>query len=180
MGVASGWGTTATPWPGLGAAANDLNTYTRASVLLKGEQNSVLPCKGCEQHAAPYTPQNFLLPSSLDAHMCGIMPDPHLEVLKLPNWNNPPLEEPERVFLRPIHMDKKAGAEASECVQVDVHELGGASLDANPAPPSTEGTASIELAGGAIKATTAQPKVLDPWAKSKAWHRLGMLLLPLP
>jgi len=51
-------------------------------------------------------------------------------------------------------------------------------LDANTAPASTEGTTSIELAGGAAEATTTQPEVLDPWAKSKAWRRLRMLLLP--
>ena len=63
-----------TPLPGPDATTNNFDAYTRALVLLKGEQNSILPCEGCEQHAAPCTPQNFLLPLSLDACMCGIVP----------------------------------------------------------------------------------------------------------
>ncbi len=61
------------PLPGLGAATTDLDAYTRASVLLEGEQNSVLPCEGCKQHATPCTPQNFLFPLS-NTCACGIMP----------------------------------------------------------------------------------------------------------
>jgi hypothetical protein len=72
------------------------------------------------------------------------------------------------------------GAEASEHAQVDAHEPGGVSLDANPAPAPTKGTASVELAGRAVKATTAQPEALDHWAKSEAWCGLGTLPLPLP
>jgi hypothetical protein len=45
--------------PGPGAAAVDLDAYTRASVLLEGEQNKRLPCLGCEQYAAPCAPQPF-------------------------------------------------------------------------------------------------------------------------
>ncbi len=44
---------------------------------------------------------------------------------------------------------------------VDMHEPGGVSLDVNGTPAPTKGTASIELAGRAIKATTAQPEALD-------------------
>jgi hypothetical protein len=62
----------------------------------------------------------------------------------------------------------------------DMRRPGEASLDANAygTPAPTEGTASIKLAGRAVKATTAQPEVLDPWAKSEAWHRLGTPPLP--
>jgi hypothetical protein len=35
-------------------------------------------------------------------------------------------------------------------------------LDANGTPAPTEGTTNVELAGRAVKATTAQPEVLDP------------------
>jgi hypothetical protein len=98
--------------------------------------------------------------------------------LKLPDRNEAPTEEPGGVPLEPVHAAEKAGAEASERTRVDAHEPGGASLDANPAPAPTEGTASVELAGGAVKATTAQPEALDPWAKSEAWRGLGTPPLP--
>jgi hypothetical protein len=184
------------PLPGPGAAAVDSDAYTKASVLLQGEQNIKLPFVGCEQYAAPCAPQPIsFLPSplllpSLDTHARSIAPgeciasvqraDPHLEVLKPSDWNDPPLEEPGGVFLGPVHMAEKAGAEASERAQVDAHKPGGASLDANPAPAPTEGTASVELAGGVVKATIAQPEALDLWAKSEAWRRLGMPPLLLP
>ena len=78
-------------------------------------------------------------------------------------------------------MAEKAHVEPIECAVADMRRPGKALLDADiygtPAP--AEGTASIELAGGAIKATTAQPKALDLWAKSEAWRRLGMLPLLL-
>ncbi len=52
--------------PSLGAATVNLDAYTRASVLLEGEQNTKLPCLGCEQYAAPCAPQPFsFLPSPL-------------------------------------------------------------------------------------------------------------------
>ena len=106
--------------------------------------------------------------------------DPHLEVLKPPDWNDPPLEEPGGVFLGPVHVAEKVGVEASERARVDTHEPGGVSLDANGTPAPTEGTASIELAGGAVKATTTQPEVLEPQAKSEAWRGLEMLPLSPP
>jgi len=40
------------PWPGLGAITTNLDIYSRASVLLEGEQNKILPGVGSEQHAA--------------------------------------------------------------------------------------------------------------------------------
>ena len=101
--------------------------------------------------------------------------DPHLETLKLLKWNEPPLKEPEGVGLGPVHVAKKAHTEPIECAVANMRRPGKVLLDANiygtPAP--AEGTASVELAGRAIKATTAQPKALDPWAKSEAWHGLG-------
>jgi len=52
------------------------------------------------------------------------------------------------------------------------------SLEVNGTPAPTKGTTSVELAGGAEGATTPKPEVLEPWAESKAWHRLEMLPLP--
>ena len=91
--------------------------------------------------------------------------NPHLETLKLLKWNEPPLEEPGGVGLRPVHVAEKVHVEPIECAVADMHRPGKALLDANiyGTSASAEGTASVELAGGAIKATTAQPKALDPW-----------------
>jgi hypothetical protein len=125
---------------------------------------------------------------SLDTHMCSITPseraaplqcaDPHLEALKPPN--PAPLEEPGGAGLGLAYAAKKVGAEAIKRMVVNTYEPWGALLDVNGTPAPTQGTTSIELAGGAVKATTAQPEALDPWAKGKAWHGLGMPpLLPL-
>jgi hypothetical protein len=67
---------------------------------------------------------------------------------------------------------------AVEHAVVEAHKPGGSSLDANGAPAPTEGTASVELAGGAERATTAKPEALEPWAESDAWRRLKMLPPP--
>ncbi len=53
-------------------------------------------------------------------------------------------------------------------------------MNANPAPAPTEGTASIELAGRAVEATTAEPKALESWAESVVSHKLKTPLPPLP
>ncbi len=146
------------------------------SVLLEGEQNKFLPCLGSEQHAAPCTPHTFHFSPSPDTHAWGTAPgegaapircaaDPHLEVLKLPNPNKGLLHEAGGACLgstRPVHTARKAGSKAIKCVTIEAHEPGGASLDVNAAPAPTEGTASIELAGGAVQATTAKPEALEP------------------
>ena len=63
---------------------------------------------------------------------------------------------------------------------IEAHELGGASLDANPTPAPTENTASVELFGMAKKATTAEPEALEPRAEGEVWRGLKpLLLLPL-
>ena len=121
--------------------------------------------------------------------MCGIAPGEgttsercaiklHLEPLRPPSLCKEPSDEPGGVGLRPIHMAGNAGMGVIEHMVIDVHEPGGAPLDANGTPAPTKGTASVELAGRAVKATTIQPEVLDPWAKSEAWRGLGMPLLP--
>ncbi len=51
---------------------------------------------------------------------------------------------------------------AVECIVVEAHKPGGASLDANGALAPTEGTTSIKLAGRAEGATTTKPEVLKP------------------
>jgi len=50
---------------------------------------------------------------------------------------------------------------AIECTVVEAHKPGAASLDTNGTPAPTEGTASVELAGGAEGATTAKPEALE-------------------
>ena len=49
------------PCPYLGIITTDSDVYTKASVLLEGEQNYALPFEGSEQYAAPCTPQSFSL-----------------------------------------------------------------------------------------------------------------------
>jgi len=70
------------------------------------------------------------------------------------------------------------GMMAIKCVVIEAHELGGMSLDVNGTLAPTKGTASVELAGRAERATTAKPEVLEPWAESEAWRRLETLPLP--
>jgi hypothetical protein len=110
--------------PGPGAAAIDSDTYTRASVLLEGEQNTNLPVVGSEQYVAPCAPHSlsfspFVLPSLETAARdtapgkgATLVPRaaPCLEVLKPPEWKEPPLEEPGGVFSRPVYAAEKVGA----------------------------------------------------------------------
>jgi len=70
------------------------------------------------------------------------------------------------------------GMKAIECTVVKAHKPEGASLEANGTPAPTKGTASVKLAGGAERATTTKPEVLEPWAESEVQHRLKMLLPP--
>ncbi len=163
-------------WPGPGAITTNLDVYPRVLVLLKGEQNKFLPCLGSEQHAAPYTPHIFHFSPLPDTCAQGAAPsegaasirctaDPHLEVLKPPNPNEGPLHEAGGACLGstgPVHTAGKAGSKAIECATVEVHEPGGALLDVNTASAPTEGTASIELAGRTVQATTAKPEALEP------------------
>jgi hypothetical protein len=86
-----------------------------------------------------------------------------------------PLEDPGGVGLGPVHVAGKASTEALECVAINAHEPGGASLDANTAPVSTEGAASVKLFGVAKKAATAEPEALGPRAEGKAWCMLETL-----
>ena len=124
--------------PGPSAATTDLDVCTKASVPLEGEQNFDLPCVGSEQYATPCAPQSPsfspspLLPLSLEIIARGIAPGeratpvkrgvPRLEILKPPDWSEPPLEEPGGVPLGLVHAAEKAGAEAVERVSVDAHE----------------------------------------------------------
>jgi hypothetical protein len=93
---------------------------------------------------------------------------PCLKVLKLPKWKEPPLEELGGVFSGPIYAAEKAGTEPIEREVIDTYNPGGASLDANVdgAPAPTEGSASVEPAGGAVEATTARPEALEPRARN--------------
>jgi len=184
------------PLPSPGAAATDLDAYTRASVLLEGEQNIKLPFVGCEQYATPCAPQPFsfspfILPSletaarnTTPGEGATLVPRaaPCLEVLKPPEWKEPPLEEPGGVFSRPVHVAEKVGAEPIKREVIDAYDPGGALLDANAdgAPAPTEGSASIEPAGGAVEATTARPEALEPRARNADWSKLQPLPPPPP
>jgi hypothetical protein len=62
----------------------------------------------------------------------------------------------------------KASVEVVNCVVIDAHKPGGASLDTTALPAPTKGTASIKLIAMAEKATTAEPEALEPRAESAA------------
>jgi len=172
--------------PGPDAATTKLDACTRASVLLKGEQNSELPCVGCELYAAPCAPHPFSFSPSLlsslktaarstapgERDACVQHAAPCLEVLKPPDRNEPPLEEPGGVPLGLVYVAEKAGGEASKHVAINAREAGGVSLDANGAPAPTEGITSVEPASGAVVATAARPKALEPRAKNVEWSEL--------
>jgi len=177
-------------WPSPGAITTNLNIYSRASVLLEGEQNKILPGVGSEQHAAQPAPQNpFPFSLLLDTCTHGIMPGkgdtpvphatkPHLKALKLPGLCEDPLDKPGGVLLRHVYIARKVGAKAVKCVSIEVHKPEGAPLDANPALAPTEDTTSVELIGMAKKAATTEPKALEPRAEGEAWCRLKPLLPP--
>ncbi len=143
-------------WPSLGASTTYSDVYSRASVLLEGEQNKILPGVGSEQHATQPAPQNpfpFLL--SLDTPTHGIMPSkgatpvqcavkPCLKALKLSSLCEGPLDEPGGVGLGHAYIARKVGVKAVKHVIVDVHKPKGASLDVKATPAPTESTASIK------------------------------------
>ena len=124
-------------WPSLGIIITKSDTCTRASVLLKGEQNYVLLFEGSEQYAAPCTPQ--ISPMSVAILLT-------LKPLKLPN---------------PI--------------MKDLYKPGRVREAANVISAPTKDTASIELAGTAKRATTMEPKALEPRVGSKAGCRLYVM-----
>src|SRR6266851_8574829 len=133
-------------WPSPGASTTYLDVYSRASVLLKGEQNKTLPSIGSEQHAAQPAPQNpfpFLLLLDTPAH--GITPgegtapvqcavEPCLEALKLSSLCEGPLDEAGGVGLGPAHVARKVDAKAVEHTIVDMHKPGGVLLDMKATP----------------------------------------------
>jgi len=63
-----------------------------------------------------------------------------------------------------------------ECAEVDTHGLGGALPVAGTALDLAEGTAGIEPAGEAERATTTKPEALAPWTQGKAGSRPETLL----
>jgi len=58
---------------------------------------------------------------------------------------------------------------------VDAHERGGALPVVGAAPALAEGTAGVEPAGEAEKATAAKPEALVPWAQGMAEREVEML-----
>ena len=173
--------------PSLDAATVDLDAYTRVLVLLKREQNSVLPCEGCEQHTAPYTPQNFLLLSfetvthSIASDKCAAPIQLTNPCLKVPESSGLCKDSPvelERVGLRPVHVARKAGIEPIEGVPNEAYEPESVSLNVITASVPTKSIASVKPASRAIEATTARPKVLEPREKCVEWSKLQLLLPP--
>jgi hypothetical protein len=99
--------------------------------------------------------------------------------LKPPGLYEDSPDEAGGVGLGPVYTAGKVSTEALEYTVIEVHELGGVSLDVKATPALTKGTASVKLTSRAVEATTAKPKVLEPWAESAAWCRLKALLQPL-
>ncbi len=67
------------------------------------------------------------------------------------------------------------GARKVEPSGVDTHERGGALLIVGDAQALAEGTAGVEPAGEAEKATAAKPEALVPWAQSVAKREVEIL-----
>ena len=87
-----------------------------------------------------------------------------------------PLDEPEGVLLGHIYAARKVGIKAVKRASIEVYKPGGALLDVNSVPASTEGAASIKVIGVAKEATTAEPKALELRVEGKVWHGLKPLL----
>jgi hypothetical protein len=82
--------------------------------------------------------------------------------------------KPGGAFFGPIHMAERAGMEPFECAVIGTYDLDGVLLDANMAPASTKGTASVKPESGAVKATTIKPKALELKGESMVWCMLEM------
>jgi len=67
------------------------------------------------------------------------------------------------------------GAGKVEPSGVGTHERGGALLIVGGAQALAKGTASVEPAGDAEKATATKPEALVPWAQGIAEHEVEML-----
>jgi hypothetical protein len=149
-----------------------LDVCKTALVLLKGEQNINSPYVESEQHAASYALQPFAilpsppvpLPPETTMHSItpgkGAASEPCaielcLKPLRLPSLYKEPPDEPGGVGFGPVHTAGNVGMGIIKHIVVNTHELGGASLDMNGTPAPTEGTASVKLADGAVKTTTA-------------------------
>ena len=63
---------------------------------------------------------------------------------------------------------ENADAREVEPSSVETHDRGGVLPVVDTEPALADGTAGVELAGGAERATTAKPKALEPWAYSEA------------
>ena len=70
---------------------------------------------------------------------------------------------------------EKASVRPIKCADADVHEQGGVLAVVGAAPALAKGTASIEPASEAERASAAKPKALTPWMQSKAGPRSEML-----
>jgi hypothetical protein len=97
---------------------------------------------------------------------------PRLEILKPPDRNEPPLDEPGGVLLGLVHAAKKVCAEPIKHAVADACRPGEVSLDANAygAPAPAEGITSVEPASGAVVATAARPEALELRAEGMAWR----------
>jgi hypothetical protein len=168
-------------WPGAGGENEDLDTCTRASVLLKGEQNMILPSVRSEQYAAPYTPLPVdPLPPETFTHEIprgeGIAPirraanERHFEPLNPPDLVIKDLGEAGGVLS--ALSDAPGVPERLGLVRaaVGMHKPGGVPLAMKAIPAPTEDTAGIKLASTADGAVAVKPKALEPWARGEARH----------
>jgi hypothetical protein len=166
------------PWPGTGGENEDSDAYTRASVLLEGEQNMILPSVRSEQYATPCTPLPVdpLPPETLTRetlHGEGAAPvrraadEHHLAPLKPPDLVIEDLGEAGGVL--PAVSDAHGLPESPKRLglvraAVEMHEPGGVLSATSAVPAPTEETAGVKLVGTAERAAAAEPEVLEPWA----------------
>jgi hypothetical protein len=166
-------------WPSVGGENEDLDTYTRASVLLEGEQNMILPSVKSEQYAAPCTPLPVdpLLPETLTREIpCGegITPirraanERHFEPLKPPDLVIEDLGKAGGVLSALSDAPGVPERLGLVCVAIGMHEPGGLPSAIKAVPARTEDTTSIELASMADGAATAKPEALEPWVRGEA------------
>ena len=184
------------PWPSLGVVTINLDVCSWSASQLEGEQNIHIPCVGSELHAAPSAPQTSTFsPFPPDAPTHENPPEEgaaterratdyrHPEPWKPPDAQAEDLQEaggvpsvPGNSPAFPENIDPfglagvvaNVDAEEVEPSSVDAHERGGTLPVVGAATALAEGTASVEPAGEAQRATVAKSEALVPWAQGVA------------
>ncbi len=193
--VGEGARTRPDPWPSLGIVTIDPDAYFGSASLLEGEQNIDLPRMGSEQDDCRMLPnQHAIIRWERVLPLNGTPSKPVApEPLKPPDLPMDDLEKSggasaldDSSMLHgggPGDLDSLglawtvADMEARkvEPSDVDAHEQGGALPVVGAAPALAEGTAGVEPAGEAEKATAAKPEALVPWAQGMAEREVEML-----